>query len=182
MVQRNLLTTVVGSYPQPDWLIDREAMKSARVPRVRYQGLWSIPEQFLAEAQNDATLVAIRDMERAGVDTISDGEIGRESYSNRFATALEGIDINQPGEILGSGGSLTLVPRVVGPVRRTGPVQVADVEFLRRNTEGRIKVTVPAPLTMAQQALNEYYPDPENLAMDYAVCVNQEVAGQPRWC
>jgi 5-methyltetrahydropteroyltriglutamate--homocysteine methyltransferase len=120
-------------------------------------------------------------MERAGVDTISDGEIGRESYSNRFATALEGIDIDQPGEILGSGGNLTLVPRVVGPVRRTGPVQVADVEFLRRNTEGRIKVTVPAPLTMAQQALNEYYPDPD-LSMDYAVCVNQEVAGQSRWC
>ena len=125
MVQRNLLTTVVGSYPQPDWLIDREAMKSARVPRVRYQGLWRIPEQFLAEAQNDATLVAIRDMERAGLDTISDGEIGREGYSNRFATALEGIDIDQPGESLGSGGNLTLVPglwdRSAGPGRCRWP-------------------------------------------------------------
>jgi 5-methyltetrahydropteroyltriglutamate--homocysteine methyltransferase len=150
-------------------------MKSARVPRIRYQGLWRIPEQFLAEAQDDATLLAIRDIERAGVDTISDGEIRRESYSNRFATALEGIDIDHPGEISGSGGNLTLVPRVVGPVRRKGPVQVADVEFLRRNTEGRIKVTVPGPFTMAQQALNDYYPDTESLAMDYAVCVSQEV-------
>jgi 5-methyltetrahydropteroyltriglutamate--homocysteine methyltransferase len=175
MTEGHLLTTVVGSYPQPDWLIDRGAMKSARVPRVRYQGLWRIPEPFLTEAQNDATLVAIRDMEGAGLDIISDGEIRRESYSNRFATALEGIDIDQPGEIAGSGGNITLVPRVVGQVRRSGPVQVADVEFLRKNTEGRIKVTVPGPFTMAQQALNEYYPDRESLAMDYAVCVNQEV-------
>jgi len=175
MTEGNLLTTVVGSYPQPDWLIDREAMKSTRVPRVRYQGLWRIPEPFLAEAQNDATLLAIRDMERAGVDIISDGEIRRESYSNRFATALEGIDIEKPGKIAGSGGNITLVPRVVGTVRRSGPVQVADVEFLRWNTEGRIKVTVPGPFTMAQQALNEYYSDTESLAMDYAICVNQEV-------
>ena len=175
MTEGNLLTTVVGSYPQPDWLIDREAMKSTRVPRVRYQGLWRIPEPFLAEAQNDATLLAIRDMERAGVDIISDGEIRRESYSNRFATALEGIDIETPGKIAGNGGNITLVPRVVGTVRRSGPVQVADVEFLRWNTEGRIKVTVPGPFTMAQQALNEYYSDTESLAMDYAVCVNQEV-------
>ena len=175
MTEGNLLTTVVGSYPQPDWLIDREAMKSTRVPRVRYQGLWRIPEPFLAEAQNDATLLAIRDMERAGVDIISDGEIRRESYSNRFATALEGIDIETPGKIAGNGGDITLVPRVVGTVRRSGPVQVADVEFLRRNTEGRIKVTLPGPFTMAQQALNEYYSDTESLAMDYAVCVNQEV-------
>ena len=175
MIEGNLLTTVVGSYPQPDWLIDREAMKSTRVPRVRYQGLWRIPEPFLAEAQNDATLLAIRDMERAGVDIISDGEIRRESYSNRFATALEGIDIETPGKIAGNGGNITLVPRVVGTVRRSGPVQVADVEFLRWNTEGRIKVTVPGPFTMAQQALNEYYSDTESLAMDYAICVNQEV-------
>ncbi len=175
MIEGNLLTTVVGSYPQPDWLIDREAMKSTRVPRVRYQGLWCIPEPFLAKAQNDATLLAIRDMERAGVDIISDGEIRRESYSNRFATALEGIDIEKPGKIAGNGGNITLVPRVVGTVRRSGPVQVADVEFLRWNTEGRIKVTVPGPFTMAQQALNEYYSDTESLAMDYAICVNQEV-------
>ena len=175
MTEGNLLTTVVGSYPQPDWLIDREAMKSTRVPRVRYQGLWRIPEPFLAEAQNDATLLAIRDMERAGVDIISDGEIRRESYSNRFATALEGIDIDKPGKLAGIGGNITLVPRVVGTVRRSGPVQVADVEFLRWNTEGRIKVTLPGPFTMAQQALNEYYSDTESLAMDYAICVNQEV-------
>lgn len=175
MVEGNLLTTVVGSYPQPDWLIDREALISTRVPRVRYPGLWRIPDQFLAAAQDDATLLAIWDMERAGVDIISDGEIRRESYSNRFATALEGIDIEQPGEIAGSGGQTTLVPRVVGPIRRPGPVQVADVEFLRKNTGSRIKVTVPGPFTMAQQAKNEYYPDRESLAMDYAACVNQEV-------
>ena len=175
MAEGNLLTTVVGSYPQPDWLIDRGALMLARVPRVRYQGLWRIPVEFLAEAQDDATLLAIRDMERAGVDIISDGEIRRESYSNRFATALEGIDIEHPGEIAGSGGQTTPVPRVVGPVRRLGPVQVSDVEFLRKNTASRIKVTVPGPFTMAQQAQNEYYPDRESLAMDYAACVNQEV-------
>ena len=175
MAEGNLLTTVVGSYPQPDWLIDREALMSARVPRVRYQGLWRIPERFLAEAQDDATILAIRDMERAGVDIISDGEIRRESYSNRFATALEGIDIERPGEIAGSGGQTTLVPRVVGPIRRSRPVQVGDVEFLRKNTACRIKVTVPGPFTMAQQAQNDYYPDRESLAMDYAACVNQEV-------
>ena len=175
MAEGNLLTTVVGSYPQPDWLIDREALMSARVPRVRYQGLWRIPERFLAEAQDDATILAIRDMERAGVDIISDGEIRRESYSNRFATALEGIDIERPGEIAGSGGQTTLVPRVVGPIRRLGPVQVADVEFLRKNTESQIKVTVPGPFTMAHQAQNEFYVDRERLAMDYAACVNQEV-------
>ena len=134
MAEGNLLTTVVGSYPQPDWLIDREALMSARVPRVRYQGLWRIPERFLAEAQDDATILAIRDMERAGVDIISDGEI-----------------------------------------RRSGPVQVGDLEFLRKNTACRIKVTVPGPFTMAQQAQNDYYPDRESLAMDYAACVNQEV-------
>ena len=175
MAEGDLLTTVVGSYPQPDWLIDREALMSARVPRVRYQGLWRIPERFLAEAQDDATILAIRDMERAGVDIISDGEIRRESYSNRFATALEGIDIERPGEIAGSGGQTTLVPRVVGPIRRSGPVQVGDLEFLRKNTTCRIKVTVPGPFTMAQQAQNDYYPDRESLAMDYAACVNQEV-------
>ena len=168
-------TCALPIYPQPDWLIDREALMSARVPRVRYQGLWRIPERFLAEAQDDATILAIRDMERAGVDIISDGEIRRESYSNRFATALEGIDIERPGEIAGSGGQTTLVPRVVGPIRRLRPVQVGDVEFLRKNTACRIKVTVPGPFTMAQQAQNDYYPDRESLAMDYAACVNQEV-------
>lgn len=170
-----LLTTVVGSYPQPSWLVDREALTKSRVPRVRLPTIWRIPEAHLEEAQDDATLLAIRDQERAGVDIITDGEIRRESYSNRFATALEGIDPDQPGRIVSGSGIPTLVPRVVGPIRRRHAVQVRDVEFLRANTDRRIKVTVPGPYTLAQQAQNDYYPDREQLAMDYAVCVNQEV-------
>jgi 5-methyltetrahydropteroyltriglutamate--homocysteine methyltransferase len=137
--------------------------------------LWRIPAEHLEAAQDDATLVAIRDMERAGVDIISDGEIRRESYSNRFATALEGIDIDRPGQIVGSSGRPTPVPRVVGPIRRARPVQVRDVQFLRQHTDRRIKATVPGPFTMAQQAQNDYYPDRESLAMAYAACVNEEV-------
>jgi len=170
-----LLTTVVGSYPQPEWLIDRKALASGGPPRIRSSGLWRIPEEHLEEAQDDATLVAIRDMHRAGVDIITDGEIRRESYSNRFATALEGVDPDRPGHIMGSSGRPTLVPRVVGPIRRVRPVQVRDVQFLRANTDRRIKVTIPGPFTMAQQAQNEYYPDRESLALDYATCVNAEV-------
>jgi len=170
-----LLTTVVGSYPQPEWLIDRKALSSGTVPRIRWPDLWRIPEEHLEEAQDDATLVAIRDMERAGVDIITDGEIRRESYSNRFATALEGIDPDWPGQIMGRSGQPTPVPRVVGPIRRVRPVQARDVKFLRENIDRRIKVTVPGPFTMAQQAQNDYYPDRESLAMDYAACVNQEV-------
>lgn len=171
-----LLTTVVGSYPQPEWLIDRQALLDhGGPPRIRAAGLWRIPEERLEEAQDDATRVAISDMERAGVDIITDGEIRRESYSNRFATALEGVDIATPGQISGRGGRITLVPRVVGPIRRRGPVQVRDVQFLRAHTDRRIKVTVPGPFTMAQQAQNDYYPDREHLAMDYATCVNEEV-------
>jgi 5-methyltetrahydropteroyltriglutamate--homocysteine methyltransferase len=170
-----LLTTVVGSYPQPEWLIDRQALATASVPRIRASALWRIPAEHLEEAQDDATLVAIREMEGAGVDIISDGEIRRESYSNRFATALEGIDIDRPGQIIGSTGRATPVPRVVGPIRRVRPVQVRDVQFLRAHTDRRIKATVPGPFTMAQQAQNEYYPDRESLAMDYATCVNEEV-------
>jgi 5-methyltetrahydropteroyltriglutamate--homocysteine methyltransferase len=175
MLGQPLLTTVVGSYPQPEWLIDRQGLAAASVPRVRAAGLWRIAPEYLEEAQDDATLLAIRDMERAGVDLISDGEIRRESYSNRFATALEGIDLNHPGQIIGGSGRATPVPRVVGPIRRARPVQVRDVEFLRAHTDRRIKATVPGPFTMAQQAQNDYYPDRESLAMDYAACVNEEV-------
>jgi 5-methyltetrahydropteroyltriglutamate--homocysteine methyltransferase len=175
MAGKGLLTTVVGSYPQPEWLIDRKALSSAGVPRIRSSGLWRIPPEHLEEAQDDATLLAIGDMRRAGVDIISDGEIRRESYSNRFATALEGVDIDRPGQLIASSGRTTLVPRVVGPIRRVRPVQVGDALFLRQHTDCRIKVTVPGPFTMAQQAQNEYYPDRESLAMAYATCVNQEV-------
>jgi 5-methyltetrahydropteroyltriglutamate--homocysteine methyltransferase len=175
MSEARLLTTVVGSYPQPEWLVNHDALLSSRVPRVRLPNMWRIPDEHLEQAQDDATLVAIRDMERAGLDIITDGEIRRESYSNRFATALDGIDLDHPGQAMAGRGTPTPVPRVVGPIRRTRPVQVRDVEFLRANTDRRIKATVPGPFTLAQQAQNEYYPDRESLAMDYAVCVNQEV-------
>ena len=168
-------TTVVGSYPQPEWLIDREELTRTGVPRVRHAELWRISQEHLALAQDDATLLAIREMERAGVELISDGEIRRESYSNRFATALDGVDIDNPGQVTGRSGQPTVVPRVVGPIKRSRPVQVRDVEFLRANTTHRIKATVPGPFTMSQQAQNEYYPDRASLAMDYAVAVNQEV-------
>ena len=167
-------TTVVGSFPQPEWLIDRETL-SHIVPRVRQTGLWRVSDEFLEAAQDDATLLAIAEMERAGVELITDGEIRRESYSNRFATALDGVDIENPGEVLGRSGQPTIVPRVVGPIKRNQPVQVRDVEFLRANTSRRIKVTVPGPFTMSQQAQNDHYPDRATLAMDYAVAVNQEV-------
>jgi 5-methyltetrahydropteroyltriglutamate--homocysteine methyltransferase len=175
MTRQSLLTTVVGSYPQPEWLIDRQALASASVPRIRASGLWRIAAEHLEEAQDDATRIAISDMERADVDIISDGEMRRESYSNRFATALEGVDIDRPGQIIGSSGRPTPVPRVVGPIRRARPVQVGDVQFLRQHTSRRIKATVPGPFTMAQQAQNDYYRDRESLAMDYAACVNEEV-------
>ena len=167
-------TTVVGSYPQPDWLIDREALSHV-VPRVRQTGLWRVSDEFLEAAQDDATLLAIAEMERAGVELITDGEIRRESYSNRFATALDGVDIENPGQVTGRSGQPTIVPRVVGPIKRNRPVQVRDVEFLRANTTRRIKVTVPGPFTMSQQVQNDHYPDRASLAMDYAVAVNQEV-------
>ena len=167
-------TTVVGSFPQPEWLIDRETL-SHIVPRVRQTGLWRVSDEFLEAAQDDATLLAIAEMERAGVELITDGEIRRESYSNRFATALDGVDIENPGEVLGRSGQPTIVPRVVGPIKRNQPVQVRDVEFLRANTSRRIKVTVPGPFTMSLQAQNDHYPDRATLAMDYAVAVNQEV-------
>jgi 5-methyltetrahydropteroyltriglutamate--homocysteine methyltransferase len=172
MAQNLLPTTVVGSYPQPDWLVKRD-MLSKSVPRVRMD-IWRVPEQWLEQAQDDATLLAIRDMERAGIDIITDGEMRRESYSNRFATALEGIDTAKPGHVKARSGHETPVPRVVGKIRRKGPVEVRDMEFLRKNTDRVAKITLPGPFTMSQQAVNEFYKDEQEMVMDYAVAVNQE--------
>jgi 5-methyltetrahydropteroyltriglutamate--homocysteine methyltransferase len=169
-----LPTTVVGSYAQPDWLIDRARLDSRLPPRVRARELWRVDEEFLEEAQNDATLLAIRDMERAGIDVITDGEMRRESYSNRFATALEGIDLDNPGVALDRTGHENPVPRVAGPIRRSRPVEVHDVEFLRANTDRQIKITLPGPFTMTQQAQNDHYPGEESLALAYADAVNEE--------
>jgi 5-methyltetrahydropteroyltriglutamate--homocysteine methyltransferase len=173
MAQQVLTTTVVGSYPQPDWLVDRATL-SKGVPRVRLRSIWRVPEDLLEQAQDDATVVAIRDMERAGIDIISDGEIRRESYSNRFATALDGVDNRNPGVITDRNGNETQVPRVVGPIRRVRPIELRDMQFLRRNTDRPAKITLPGPFTMAQQARNEHYRDLEALAMDYAEAVNAE--------
>jgi 5-methyltetrahydropteroyltriglutamate--homocysteine methyltransferase len=172
MPQHLLPTTVVGSYPQPDWLVNR-AMLSKSVPRVR-MNLWRVPEPWLEQAQDDATLLAIRDLERAGIDVVTDGEIRRESYSNRFATALEGIDLAKPGHVKSRSGHRTPVPRVVGKIRRTGPVEVRDMKFLRANTDRLTKITLPGPFTMSQQAINEHYDDPDEMVMDYAAAVNAE--------
>src|SRR5919108_4685515 len=168
-------TTLVGSYPQPEWLIDRKKLAGRFPPRVRAKELWRIQEPWLEEAQNDATLLAIRAQEEAGLDIITDGEIRRESYSNRFATALEGIDIDHPGTALDRSGHPNPVPRIVGPIRRPSPVQVKDLEFLLAHTEHPVKMTVPGPFTMAQQAQNDHYPDTESAALDYAAAVNAEV-------
>jgi 5-methyltetrahydropteroyltriglutamate--homocysteine methyltransferase len=168
-----LPTTVVGSYPQPEWLVDR-AMLSKSVPRTRMQGIWRVPEAYLEQAQDDATVVAIRDMERAGIDIVTDGEIRRESYSNRFATALEGIDANNHAIIMSRSGHATAVPRVVDKIRRARPVELRDMEFLRRNTDRLAKITLPGPFTMSQQAKNEFYSDEEELAMAFAEAVNAE--------
>ena len=168
-------TTVVGSYPQPDWLVDRDMLGRRLPPRVRAKEIWRVAPQYLEQAQDDATLIAIRDMERAGVDIVSDGEIRRESYSNRFATALEGIDLDNPGTALDRTGHPNPVPRVVGPIRRTRPVEVRDVQFLRANTDRRIKATLPGPFTMSQQAQDDYYKDEGELAMALAAAVNGEI-------
>ena len=170
-----LTTTVVGSYPQPDWLVDRALLLEKRVPRVRETGIWRIAEPWLEQAQDDATVVAIREMERAGIEIVSDGEIRRESYSNRFATALDGVDAQNPGLIRDRYGNETPVPRVVGRVKRARPVEVRDMQFLRRHTEKLAKITLPGPFTMAQQAKNESYPDLDALTMDLAVAVNEEL-------
>src|SRR5205823_1219145 len=168
-------TTLVGSYPQPEWLIDRQKLAGRFPPRVRARELWRVPEQYLAEAQDDATLLAIRAQERAGLDIVTDGEIRRESYSNRFATALEGIDIDNPGTALDRSGHPNPVPRIIGKIRRKQPVEVGDVEFLRANTDRAIKITVPGPFTMSQHAQNDFYKDEQEMVLDYAPAVNAEI-------
>ena len=170
-----LPTTLVGSYPQPDWLIDRKKLAGRFPPRVRAKELWRVAPEWLEEAQNDATLLAIRDQERAGLDIITDGEMRRESYSNRFATALEGVDIDNPGTALDRSGHPNPVPRVAGKIRRKHAVEVGDVKFLRASTDRMIKMTVPGPFTMSQQAQNDFYKDEEELALDYAAAVNAEI-------
>ena len=170
-----LPTTVVGSYSQPDWLVNREILMGRGPARIRAHDIWRVAEAFLTDAQDDATVVAIRDMEQAGVDIITDGEIRRESYSNRFATALGGIDIENFAIVAGRSGKPSQVPRITGPIHRVDPVEVRDVEFLRANTDRQIKITIPGPFTMTQQAQNDYYPDAEAAAMDYAAAVNEEI-------
>jgi 5-methyltetrahydropteroyltriglutamate--homocysteine methyltransferase len=168
-------TTLVGSYPQPDWLIDREKLAGRFPPRTRAKELWRLTEPWLSAAQNDATELAIHDQERAGLDIITDGEIRRESYSNRFATALDGVDLDNPGTALDRSGHPNPVPRIVGPIRRRHAVEVEDVRFLRARTSRQIKITVPGPFTMTQQAQNDFYATEEDAAMAYAVAVNEEI-------
>ncbi len=170
-----LPTSLVGSYPQPDWLIDRKRLAGRFPPRVRARELWCVAPEWLEQAQDDATLLAIRDQERAGIDIVTDGEMRRESYSNRFATALDGVDLDNPGMALDRSGYPNPVPRVVGRIRRRHAVEARDVAFLRANTDRKIKITVPGPFTMSQQAQNDWYDDPAELAMDYAAAVNAEI-------
>jgi 5-methyltetrahydropteroyltriglutamate--homocysteine methyltransferase len=169
-------TSLVGSYPQPDWLIDRQRLAGRFPPRVRATELWRVQPQFLYEAQSDATRLAIADQEQAGLDIVTDGEIRRESYSNAFATALDGVDIDHPGTALDRSGHPNPVPRITGPISRRHPVEVADVQFLRAHTDRTIKITVPGPFTMSQQAQNDYYPSARDAALGYADAVNAEVA------
>ena len=168
-------TSLVGSYAQPDWLIDRERLRHRFPPRVRARELWRVAPEYLAGAQDDATQLAIRAQERAGLDILTDGEIRRESYSNRFATALDGVDIDNPGTALDRSGHPNPVPRITGPIRRRHPVEVEDLAFLRANTSRTVKITVPGPFTMAQQAQNDHYASTEDLAFAYAEAVNEEV-------
>jgi 5-methyltetrahydropteroyltriglutamate--homocysteine methyltransferase len=170
-----LPTSLVGSYAQPDWLIDRERLAGRFPPRVRATELWRVAPEWLGQAQDDATILAIRDQELAGLDIVTDGEMRRESYSNRFATALEGVDIDNPGTALDRSGHPNPVPRVVGPVLRKHPVEVRDVEFLKAHTDRAVKMTVPGPFTMSQQAQNDFYESEEALALDYAAAVNEEI-------
>jgi len=170
-----LLTSLVGSLPQPDWLIDREKLSHRMPPRTRAAELWRVAPEFLEQAQDDATVVAIRQQERAGLDILTDGEIRRESYSNRFATALEGVDLENPAEIVSRTGNKALVPRVVGKIRRKHPVEVRDLKFLRANTDRKVKITLPGPFTMSQQAKNDHYATEEEMALDYAAAVNEEM-------
>jgi len=168
-------TTLVGSYPQPEWLIDRKKLAGRFPPRVRARELWRVEDSFLREAQDDATVLAIRAQEAAGLDIITDGETRRESYSNRFATALEGVDIDEPGVALDRSGHPNPVPRIVGRVRRKHPVEVEDLLFLKKHTSKQVKMTVPGPFTMSQQAQNDYYASEQEAAMDYARAVNEEI-------
>jgi 5-methyltetrahydropteroyltriglutamate--homocysteine methyltransferase len=168
-------TTIVGSYPQPDWLIDRERLTKHIPPRVRAAELWRVAEPYLAQAQDDATVLAIRAQEAAGLDIVSDGEIRRESYSNRFATALEGIDLDKPGIALTRSGKQQEVPRIAGKIRRKHAVEIQDLLFLKKNTKKQVKITVPGPFTMTQQAQNDYYKSEEEAALDYAAAVNEEI-------
>src|SRR6185503_14937183 len=168
-------TTIVGSMPQPEWLIDRVKLAGRFPPRVRVRELWRIPEAYLTEAQDDATLLALRAQEDAGIDIVTDGEMRRESYSNRFATALEGVDIDNPGTALDRSGHPNPVPRVVGKIRRKHAVELEDLLFLKRNTTKKTKITVPGPFTMSQQAQNDFYKSEEEAAMDYAAAVNEEI-------
>jgi 5-methyltetrahydropteroyltriglutamate--homocysteine methyltransferase len=170
-----LPTSLVGSYAQPDWLIDRAKLAGRFPPRVRAKELWRVEPALLAQAQDDATQLAIRTQERAGLDLLTDGEIRRESYSNHFATALDGVDVDNPGTALDRSGHPNPVPRITGPIHRPHPVQVRDLEFLRANTDRPVKITVPGPFTMSQQAQNDHYPDLESAAMGYAAAVNAEV-------
>ncbi|MSO57083.1 MAG: 5-methyltetrahydropteroyltriglutamate--homocysteine methyltransferase [Acidobacteria bacterium] len=170
-----LPTTLVGSYPQPDWLIDRQRLASNTPPRVRMRELWRVAPEHLGQAQDDATLIAVRDMERAGIDIVTDGEMRRESYFNLFATALEGIDLDNPGTITSRSGKPAIVPRVVGKIRRTRAVGARDAAFLRANTDRKIKVTVPGPFTMSQLAKNDHYASNAEMALDYAAAVNGEM-------
>ena len=170
-----LPTTLVGSYPQPDWLIDRDRLAASMPPRVRLHALWRVAPDFLEQAQDDATVLAIRDQERAGIDIVTDGEMRRESYSNRFATALDGVDIDNPGTTVSRSGHTVPVPRVVGHIRRRHAVGARDVRFLRAQTSNAIKITVPGPFTMTQQAQNDFYADEAEMAFDYAGAVNAEI-------
>src|SRR5215472_14584511 len=170
-----LPTSLVGSYPQPEWLIDRARLAGRFPPRVRARELWRVAPEYLARAQDDATLLAIREQEDAGLDIVTDGEIRRESYSNHFATALVGVDVDNPGVALDRSGHPNPVPRVVGPITRPAPVQTRDVRFLRDHTDHRIKITVPGPFTITQQAQNDYYRDEKALALDIAAAVNEEI-------
>src|SRR6266480_3503451 len=175
MPQNLLPTSLVGSYAQPDWLIDRARLAGRFPPRVRAKELWRVKAEYLEQAQDDATLLAIRAQEEAGLDIITDGEMRRESYSNHFATALEGVDIDNPGTALDRGGHPNPVPRIAGPIVRPHPVAVRDVEFLKANTDHTVKMTVPGPFTMSQQAQNDHYPDLASAALAYAAAVNAEI-------
>lgn len=170
-----LPTTVVGSYPQPDWLVDRATLHQHGVPRVHAHDMWRIAPEWLEQAQDDATILAIQELQRAGIDIVTDGEIRRESYSNRFALALEGIDAATPGQVTSQTGRVTPVPRVVGRIRRVAAVESRDASFLRQHAAHATKITLPGPFTLSQQARNDFYKDEEELAMDYAVAVNQEL-------